>query len=64
MRTYRLHYTGEPAWLIVIAVLTLPLASFPAFLYWLYFLRVEVTETEAAHTVATSAVPPAAPPAA
>ena len=66
MKTYRLRYTGEPAWLIVIAILTLWLACFPAFLYWLYFLQVDVTETPPAAVAypapAAPAPAPTAPP--
>lgn len=43
MKTYRLRFLGSTAWLIIIAVVTLPMASFPAFLYLLCNFQLEVT---------------------
>ena len=44
MKTYRLRFVGDTTLLVVFAVLTLPFASLPAFLYFLYHLQVDCHE--------------------
>ena len=44
MRYYQLVFLGSTRWLVVLAVVSLPVACAPAFLYWLCNLRVQISE--------------------
>jgi hypothetical protein len=44
VRSYRLWFTGSPAWLVVLAIISFPIGCAAAFLYLLCNFRVEVSE--------------------